>query len=154
MGGITVIDDYAHNPAKIAASWKAVAEQHPRILGIWRPHGFGPLAAMKDELIQTWKTCARPGDRIFILPVYYAGGTTKQKVSSRDLVKALQKQQLNAEFMADYSILQNVLFAVAAPGDAILIMGARDPELPCFAKKIAHLNADGKFTANPPVAEP
>jgi UDP-N-acetylmuramate--alanine ligase len=61
--GSTVIDEYAHNPSKISAAWSTVAELSPRIFGVWRPHGFGPLALMFDELVDAFCRVCRTGAR-------------------------------------------------------------------------------------------
>lgn len=53
-GGITVIDDFAHNPDKIAASLKTLHDFKGRLLVFFQPHGFGPLAKMRDGFIQTF----------------------------------------------------------------------------------------------------
>ncbi len=134
--GIAVIDDYAHNPAKIHAAWQAVASAHKRVLGAWRPHGFGPLAAMLNELTDAFVTACRPEDRVFILPVFYAGGTANKTVTSGDLVKHLQGRGINAALAEDYDSLAASLKKEARAGDAILCMGARDPELPAFARRM------------------
>jgi len=135
-GGVTVIDDYAHNPAKIEASWSAVAESAPRILGFWRPHGYGPLALMKNEMADAFARVCRPGDRVFILPVYYVGGTASKAVTSEDFVELLREKGVSAEYVAGYDELRRSVEASARPGDVILGMGARDPELPRFARKL------------------
>jgi UDP-N-acetylmuramate--alanine ligase len=134
--GVTVIDDYAHNPAKIRAGWQALAPAHRRILGVWRPHGFAPLASMMNELAETFAEVCRPDDRIYILPVYYAGGTTKRQAKSDDLVRELKARRVPAELVKDYETLRVRLKKTARPGDAILCMGARDPELPLFARQM------------------
>ena len=134
--GVTVIDDYAHNPAKIRASWQALVPAHRRILGVWRPHGFGPLAAMMNELAETFAEVCRPGDHVYILPVYYAGGTTKRQATSDDLVRELKARHVPAVRVKDYEALQACLTKTARPGDSILCMGARDPELPLFARRM------------------
>lgn len=132
--GITVLDDYAHNPAKIAASWRAAAEQAERVLGIWRPHGYGPLALLFDELVASLASVVRTQDKVFILPVYYAGGTAKKTRDAERLAEALAVRGCNAEFMPDYKHLDARLRANARPGDVILGMGARDPDLPLFLR--------------------
>ena len=133
--GVRVIDDYAHNPAKIAASWRAVAETSRRIFGFWRPHGFGPLALMKDELAGALKSAMQPGDKFFVLPVFYAGGTAKKTITSEDWAVQLQQFGIAAKFVSDCDALEKEL-ATARRGDAILGMGARDPELPKFARRL------------------
>lgn len=135
--GARVIDDYAHNPAKIAASWRAVSENARRVFGFWRPHGFGPLALMHDELVEALAAAMRPDDRFFVLPVFYAGGTATRTVTSDDFVAALRARGVAAELVADYPALRARLKAGAQSGDAILGMGARDPELPRFARALA-----------------
>jgi len=134
--GIRVIDDYAHNPDKLGAAWAAVASGAKRVLGVWRPHGYRPLAVMHDELAHVLSRACRRQDRLYLLPVFYAGGTVSPTVSVEDLVHALQARGVNAERAGDYSTLASTLARTARPGDAILSMGARDPELPRFARKV------------------
>lgn len=137
FNGARVIDDYAHNPAKIAASWLAAAESSERVLAYWRPHGFAPLALMHEELVEALSGVMRPRDRLFVLPVYYAGGTAKRAMDSADFVAALADRGLGAELVADYPSLRARLAGEADSSSTILGMGARDPELPRFARQLA-----------------
>lgn len=135
--GARVIDDYAHNPAKLAASWRAAADGSARVLGWWRPHGFAPLALMHDELVESFAITLGSKDRLFVLPVFYAGGTAKRSVTSDDFVAALRARGVAAELAPDYAALRARLDAETQPGDTLLGMGARDPELPRFARALA-----------------
>lgn len=134
--GTLVVDDYAHNPAKMAASWRAVRETAIRVFGFWRPHGFGPLGLMRDELAEALAGAMGPSDRFFVLPVFYAGGTAKKTITSEEWVEQLQDRGMAAHFVADFQSLEKEL-AGAGAADAILGMGARDPELPLFARRLA-----------------
>lgn len=131
-----VIDDYAHNPAKIAAAWRTAAHGARRVIGIWRPHGFGPLHAMRCELVNTFKALCSSSDRLVIMPVYYAGGTTERRTTSRDLVDLLLEAGLPAHYLSDYDGLRHYLERNATAGDTILMMGARDPRLAQFAHEL------------------
>ncbi|MFA5042788.1 MAG: Mur ligase domain-containing protein [Kiritimatiellia bacterium] len=133
--GVTVIDDYAHNPAKIAAAWDALAPYYRRVLAVWRPHGFAPLALMLGELVQTFCARAKPMDRVFILPVYFAGGTARRAVTADTLVNALRERGVNAESAATYADLLARLKNEAQAGDVALWMGARDPDLGVYARR-------------------
>ncbi|MBP7829753.1 MAG: UDP-N-acetylmuramate--alanine ligase [Kiritimatiellae bacterium] len=144
-GGVAVVDDYAHNPAKISAAWTTMAGGGGRVLGVWRPHGFGPLAAMMPELEAAWLRVMRPADRLFLLPVFYAGGTARAAADSGDLARRLQEGGRAATAVASYEDLEQELRAAARPGDTILVMGARDPELPRFARRMV----EGLKTATP-----
>src|SRR3546814_13554995 len=50
-GDVTVIDDFGHNPDKIAATLAALHAFPGRLLVMFQPHGYGPLKVMKDALI-------------------------------------------------------------------------------------------------------
>ncbi len=135
--GITVVDDYAHNPAKIAAALAAVADKYNTVHAFWRPHGYGPLAqgfsGFADVFAGHWK---KNGGSLFILPVYYAGGTVTRSVESTDLAEHLNSAGIPARAVPDYAALKRGLEAAAQPGDVILGMGARDPQLPRFARTL------------------
>ncbi len=132
---VTVIDDYAHNPAKIGAAWDAVAPYYRRVLAVWRPHGFAPLALMLGELVQTFCARARPADIVFILPVYFAGGTPRRTVTAETLVNALVERGVRAELAANYDDLLARLKVAVQAGDGVLWMGARDPDLGVYARR-------------------
>jgi UDP-N-acetylmuramate--alanine ligase len=135
--GISVIDDYAHNPAKIAAALAAVAEKFSTVHAFWRPHGFTPLFNGLNEFTKVFTDhWNKHGGSVFILPVYYAGGTVQRKTSSAELVERLNSSGVPAELVRDYPALKNALQTCARSGDAVLGMGARDPELPLFAKHL------------------
>lgn len=137
---IRVVDDYAHNPMKIAAAWRAVREPDRRVVGVWRPHGFAPLALMFEDFVEALAASLDPADRLYLLPVFYAGGTSSGSRSSQDLVQALTQRGIDAREAAEYDPLADELLApgALAPGDTVLIMGARDPGLPAFASRLAH----------------
>ncbi len=134
--GVTVIDDYAHNPAKIAAAWEAVAPYYRRVVAVWRPHGFGPLAKMFDDLKVLFLRLGRGCKRLYLLPVYYVGGTTSASVTSDALAASLAAAGVPVELAQDYETLIARIVAEAEPGDAVLSMGARDPDLPVLARRI------------------
>jgi len=137
LRGAAVIDDYAHNPAKIAASWSAVAASGARVLGVWRPHGFGPLSLMFDELADTFARALESRHRLFLLPVYYAGGTARGDRTSEDLAAAICARGGAAATVGGYDELEPAIRREAGSGQAILVMGARDPGLSAFCRRLA-----------------
>lgn len=141
--GVTVLDEYAHNPAKIAAAWRAVAPHHRRVLAFWRPHGFKPLALMFDDLVRMFGDVCRAQDRLFVLPVFYAGGTVSRQADSDALVEALKRAGVPAAWVADYEGLMDAMMAAVGAGDGVLCMGARDPGIPAFARALVKRLAGG-----------
>ncbi len=132
--GVTVLDEYAHNPAKIAAAWRAVAPHYQRVLAFWRPHGFKPLSLMFDDLVTTFAELCRPQDRLYLMPVYYAGGTVSKQRDSDELVLKLRERGITAAWMTDYEVLMAEMLTQVRAGDVVLCMGARDPGIPQFAR--------------------
>jgi UDP-N-acetylmuramate--alanine ligase len=135
-GGVVVLDDYAHNPAKIRAAWETLAPYHERLLVVWRPHGYRPLASMMDDLVATFRQVCRPGDLLAVLPVFDAGGTANRSVRSEMLVEKLLAHGLPAVAVGDYAAAVEAVCAKVAPGCAAVTMGARDPDLPKLARSI------------------
>jgi UDP-N-acetylmuramate--alanine ligase len=133
--GPKVIDDFAHSPIKIAAALEAVSSVWPVFSIVWRPHGFTPLFQGLENFIEVfsnhWKTHS---GKLFILPVYYAGGTVERKITAEQFVEKLKEAGVPAEFVPDFQTLKKRLREENLP---VLIMGARDPELPKFARRLA-----------------
>ncbi len=131
--GVTVIDDFAHNPDKIAATLATLHDFPGRLLLMFQPHGFGPLKLMKDAFIDCFATNMR-GDDVLIMPEpVYFGGTVDRSVTSDDIVRGVQARGREAYAFAERAACGDKLLALAKPGDRIVIMGARDDTLSEFA---------------------
>lgn len=133
--GIRVVDDYAHNADKIRAAVQAAQAGADRVLAIFQPHGFGPARFLRPELKELLPTLLRPNDRWCYTNIFYAGGTVAQDIHSRDLASDLP-EDLQAIHADDRQQLLSWLCEHAGPGDTVLLMGARDPDLPALARAI------------------
>jgi UDP-N-acetylmuramate--alanine ligase len=136
---VYVVDDFAHNPAKIAAAVTAARGLSDRIIAIYQPHGFGPTRFLKDEYIVTFRNTFRQNDILYLLPIYYAGGTAEKNISSEDIVNGLGPVSFSAAAVKDRDALLTRLKRDIGPGDCVLVMGARDPSLPTLVRKIVKL---------------
>ena len=136
---VHVVDDFAHNPAKIAAVVRASRGISDCIIAIYQPHGFGPTRFLKDEYLATFRTVFQPHDSLYLLPIYYAGGTAQKDISSEDIIDGLGPVAFTAQAAKDRDELLIRLQTDARSGDCILLMGARDPSLSALAKKIMEL---------------
>jgi len=134
--GITVIDDYAHNPEKIRAAILTARDFGARVFAVFQPHGFGPTRFLKDELVDTFAQFIRGEDEAFFLPIYYAGGTAKKDVSSEDLSDRIARRGVRSHAPQNRSELISGLKQGVKPGDAVILMGARDPSLSLLAQEI------------------
>jgi UDP-N-acetylmuramate--alanine ligase len=136
---VYVIDDFAHNPAKIAAAVSAGRGLSNRIIAVYQPHGFGPTQFLRDDYIATFRTVFRQHDSLYLLPIYYAGGTAQKNISSEDIINGLGPVPFNAQAVPDRNELLTRLRLDAGPGDCVLVMGARDPSLPALVRKTVEL---------------
>lgn len=134
-GAAAVYDDYAHNPEKIAAALRAARPARGRLFAVWRPHGFAPLRQNLEATADAFAANLRAEDEAWILPVFYAGGSAPRGVDAPDLVAAIRKRGATAKALDDYPETVPL-----RPEDALLVMGARDPALPVFARKIGQMN--------------
>jgi UDP-N-acetylmuramate--alanine ligase len=75
----------------------------------------------------------RPQDRLCYAEIFYAGGTVAKDVSSRMLAEDLPAA-MSCAYAADHRAVIDWLLGLARPGDSVLLMGARDPELPALAR--------------------
>lgn len=153
--GANVYDDYAHNPEKLRAMWTTLAEKHPEgICVIWRPHGYAPLRKMMGALAAMFAETMRPCDKLLLLPVYDAGGTTNRSVNSDELVAKIESLESRGKgsegSRATLSDPQVTLISdldaaydwcAAHKGDyaAFVTCGARDPGLPVLARRLSEM---------------
>ena len=144
-GGVEVVDDFAHNPAKIEA---AVATARARVaaggltggggrvLAVYQPHGYGPTRFLRHDLVDAFAAALSPEDSLWLLEVFYAGGTAKRDFSAADIAAEVAAHGVRAEFAASREALVSRLTEEAREGDLVLIMGARDPSLATLARTI------------------
>ncbi len=135
-GGVTVIDDFAHNPDKIDAALATMRSQPGRVLILFQPHGYGPISKMGEELAESLANGMGAEDRLYLPDPTYQGGTVERTRGSDWLAEQIAAKGGNAEHVPDRSEIGNRLVAEARPGDRILIMGARDDTLAEFAREL------------------
>ncbi|MNQ67764.1 UDP-N-acetylmuramate--L-alanine ligase [compost metagenome] len=136
QSGVTVIDDFAHNPDKIAATLKTLHAFDGRLLILFQPHGFGPLKLMQREFIEGFAGLMREHDVLLMPePVYY-GGTTDRSVGSEDIAAGVRAEGRQAEALATRADCGDRIVDLARPGDRVVVMGARDDSLSSFAAEL------------------
>ncbi|MGC9365585.1 MAG: Mur ligase family protein [bacterium] len=133
-----IFDDFAHNPAKIKASLGSLTESFDSLLIIFRPHGFSPLKKYGNLIAQSFSRNLRKQDFLWILPVFYSGGTTADQNYNQDYLADLISRDnsdlriTTGEFRFNHLNCNNY--------EAVVTMGARDPSLPLLARRIAQID--------------
>lgn len=133
--GITVVDDFAHNPVKCAKSIQACQPLADKLMAWFQPHGYGPTRFLRNDFVQEIAAVLRPQDEIWMSEIFYAGGTAVKDISAHDLIKDLQSKGVQAFFVEDRNNLLQTMRPHFTDSTAILLMGARDPSLGQFAEK-------------------
>lgn len=134
--GVTVIDDFGHNPDKIAATLATLHAFPGRLLVLFQPHGYGPLKTMRRELVQTFVDGLGVDDLLVLPDPVYQGGTVSREVTSADIANDITISGGNARHIAERAAAAAHLVANARPGDRIVVMGARDDTLPLLAAEM------------------
>ncbi len=131
--GITVIDDFGHNPDKISATLDALHAFPGRLLVLFQPHGYGPIRLMGRELAETFADKLGAEDRLVMPDPVYFGGTVDRSSGSETITAAIGARALH---IPDRGACGDWLAGEARSGDRIIIMGARDDTLSVFAKDL------------------
>ena len=125
VGGATVIDDYGHHPVEIRAVLAAAREgvSTGRVIAVVQPHRFTRL---RDHL-EEFESAFNDADMVFAAPVYAAGETPIEGISSDAMVKGMKARgHRSAQVVAGPDELAEVLADVVEPGDMVVCLGAGD----------------------------
>ncbi|MCD8347868.1 MAG: UDP-N-acetylmuramate--L-alanine ligase [Lachnospiraceae bacterium] len=123
IGGVTIIDDYAHHPTEIRATLRA-ARQVPakRIWCVFQPHTYSRTKALLDEFVDALTLA----DKIVLADIYAARETDTLGVSSDLLREKLEEKGKEAWYFPTFDEIETFLLENCLPGDLLITMGAGD----------------------------
>jgi UDP-N-acetylmuramate--alanine ligase len=125
-GGVMLLDDYAHNPAKVAAALSAVRERHRngRLLVLFQPH----LYSRTRHLAREFGAALTAADAVAVTDVYPAREEPVSGVTGKLVVDALAEQRPGARVAWTPTAEQGAAYLVrrARPGDVVVTLGAGD----------------------------
>jgi len=134
--GVTVIDDFAHNPDKINATFRTLHAFPGRLIVMFQPHGYGPLRLMGKELIEAFAQDLADEDVLLMPDPAYYGGTTIREIGSDAIVQGVVDAGKKALHVPSRQDCGAHIADIARTGDRVVIMGARDDTLSEFALEI------------------
>ena len=134
--GVWVIDDYAHNPAKCAASIKACQPLAEKVVAWFQPHGYGPTRFLRQDFVEEISNTLRENDEIWMSEIFYAGGTAVKDISANDLIEDIKAKGKKAYFVEDRNQFLEMVRPSLSENSVLLLMGARDPSLEEFCKDL------------------
>jgi UDP-N-acetylmuramate--alanine ligase len=134
--GISVIDDFGHNPEKCAATLRTLKATEGRVIAFFQPHGYGPLRQMGSELAQTFARELGEEDITIMCDPVYFGGTVDRSEGTERIIGLIEEHGGSAKHIAEREACGDRIVELAKPGERVVIMGARDDTLSNFAKSI------------------
>lgn len=122
---VTFIDDYAHHPTEIEATFAAIRAGWPnrRLLVVYQPHRY---TRMRD-LFEDFSQILSHTEGLLILDVYAAGEAVIAGADSRSLCRAIRiRGHVDPVFVEDRDEVLDVLSSLVEDGDVLLTLGAGD----------------------------
>lgn len=122
-GSFTLIDDYGHHPAEVAATVAAARGAYPgrRLLLAFQPHRYTRTRDCFEDFVRALSTV----DALLLTEVYPAGEAPIVAADGRALARAVRVQgKVEPIFVDAISELPAALLAAARDGDVVITMGA------------------------------
>ncbi len=127
VSGIRVIDDYAHHPAEITATLKAVREAmtgrgNGRLFVLFQPHRYTRTRDLLHEFIDAFADA----DRVVLMDIYPAGEKPLPGVNSGLLFDGIKNTGKDIDYIRDRDEIAGFLKTEMRDGDTLLTLGAGD----------------------------
>jgi len=123
IGGITIIDDYAHHPTEVTATLTAAKNYPHRVLWcVFQPHTYSRLKQHLTEFAEA--LCL--ADQVVLADIYASREKDPGDISSKDLVIELEKLGKEVHYFPCFDEIENYLLQNCMNGDLLITMGAGD----------------------------
>ena len=123
IGGITIIDDYAHHPTEITATLKAAKKYpHKTTWCVFQPHTYTRTKAFMDDFAKALALA----DRVVLADIYPARETDNLGINSQVLQEKIQNLGTICDYFPSFDEIENFLLENCINGDLLITMGAGD----------------------------
>ncbi|MDD3337272.1 MAG: UDP-N-acetylmuramate--L-alanine ligase [Lachnospiraceae bacterium] len=123
VGGVTVIDDYAHHPTEIRATLTAAKNYpHKTTWCVFQPHTYTRTKALLPDFAEALTLA----DKVVLADIYAAREKNTIGISSEDLRKAIEELGTEAYYFSSFSEIEDFLLENCVHGDLLITMGAGD----------------------------
>ncbi len=123
VGGVTIIDDYAHHPTEIRATLRA-ARKYTKgtVWCVFQPHTYTRTKALLEEFTDALTLA----DKVVLADIYAARETDTLGVSSDHIRQRLEALGREAWYFPTFDEIETFLLESCTPGDLVITMGAGD----------------------------
>ena len=126
IGGITVLDDYAHHPTEIRASLEAIRQRYQpkRIWCIFQPHQYSRTRFLLDDFAESFKLA----DITIVPEIYFVrdSESARKEVNAQILVERMRGHGTQAYFIERFEAISDYLKRNVSSGELVVTMGAGD----------------------------
>jgi UDP-N-acetylmuramate--alanine ligase len=122
VDGVTIIDDYGHHPVEIAAVLKAARDAtDKKVIAVVEPHRYTRVR----DLWEQFSTCFNLADTVVLLPIYEAGETPLDGITSNALGESIRNHgHKNVTVLESADALATLVKNTTATGDYVVCLGA------------------------------
>ncbi|MEX1038487.1 MAG: UDP-N-acetylmuramate--L-alanine ligase [Acidimicrobiia bacterium] len=123
IGGVTLIDDYAHHPTEVGVNLRTAKEWHPgRVWAVFQPHLYTRTERFSDE----FGAALAIADRVVVTDVYGSRETPIPGINGELIADAVRAAGGEVDYVPHRRELAPFLARSVAPGDLVVTMGAGD----------------------------
>ena len=123
IGGVTIIDDYAHHPTEIRATLHAAQNcAHKTLWCVFQPHTYTRTKALMDD----FASALALADKVVLADIYAARETDTLGISSQTLQQKLLDLGCEAYYFPSFDEIETFLLENCSNGDLLITMGAGD----------------------------
>ena len=124
VNNIIVVDDYAHNPAKLKAALSGARDGYKRrIVAVFQPHRYQRVRDLANEFSLSFYQA----DVLIVTSIYSAGEAPIENVTAEKLAQSIQAHgHRNVLYVPDTDEVADVLMKITQPEDIVITLGAGD----------------------------
>ncbi|MCZ6680374.1 MAG: UDP-N-acetylmuramate--L-alanine ligase [Candidatus Poribacteria bacterium] len=121
---IIIVDDYAHNPAKLKATFRAARESYNRrVVAVFQPHRYQRVKHLAEEFSRSFYQT----DVLIVTSIYGAGEAPVEGVTAARLTRAIQAHgHRHVIYIPDKNEVADTLMQIVQPNDIVITAGAGD----------------------------
>ena len=125
VGGVTIIDDYAHHPTEIKATLSAARQRYPqrRTWAVWQPHTYSRTSLMLSRFAGSFGDA----DHVIALDIYRSRETDTLGISTANVIELMNHPDV--VYIPQIEDAVDFLLDHIRPEDVVLTLGAGDGNL-------------------------
>ena len=126
LGGVAVVDDFAHHPTEIQATLKALREAYSpqRVVCVFQPHQHSRTRFLLKDFARSFALA----DEVIVPDIFFVRDSQREKdhISSADLVAQIRLHGGAAVYIDSFNEIVAYLQGDLREGDLLVTMGAGD----------------------------